>query len=105
MSIINKKELNHHLAIDMYQKDGNIIVKMDVPGIQPNDIKVEIEDGQLHVFGERKEKEEVKDASYYFKEAEYGSFDRLVSLPTDIVAAGMTYNIVNGVLTVIIPKK
>lgn len=107
MSIINKKELNHNLdlAIDMYQKNDNVIVKMDVPGIQPADIQVEIEDGQLHIFGERKAQEEVKDANYYYKETEYGRFDRLVSLPKDIHQAGMTYNIVNGILTVIVPKK
>ena len=107
MSIIKKESFNQafSLATDMYEKDGNIIVKMDIPGIDPNDIQVEIEDGQLHIFGERKAKEEVNEAHYYYKETGYGRFDRLVSLPADIDKAGMTYEIGDGILTVIIPKK
>ena len=80
-----------HLAVDVYQSNGNIVAKMDLPGIDPNDIRVEIEDGQLHVFGECKEKE--------------GFFDRLMSLPAGIDKAGMSYEIKDGVLTVIIPKE
>lgn len=107
MSIIKKGSLLHEssLAIDMYEKNGNIIAKMDIPGIDPNDIEVEIEDGQLHIFGERKAKEEIKEENYYYKETEYGRFDRLVSLPSDIDKAGMSYEIIDGVLTVTIPKK
>ncbi len=107
MSIIKKESLNQafSLAIDMYEKDGNVIVKMDVPGINPNDIQVEIEDGQLHIFGERKAKEEVNEKNYYYKETGYGRFDRLVSLPANIDKAGMSYEVGDGILTVIIPKK
>ena len=106
MSIIKKESLNQafNLAIDMYQKDGNIIVKMDIPGIDANDIQVEIEDGQLHVFGERKAKEEIREENYYYKETGYGRFDRRVSLPAGIDKVGMTYEINDGILTVIIPK-
>jgi HSP20 family protein len=107
MSIIKKEALNQafSLAIDMYEKDGNIIVKMDIPGIDSSDIQVEVEDGQLHVFGERRAKEEVKEENYYYKETGYGRFDRLVSLPADIDKAGMSYEIGDGILTVVIPKK
>lgn len=105
VSVMKKRPLDQafNVAMDMYQKDGNIIVKMDVPGINPNDIQVEIEDGQLHVFGERKAKEEVNEQNYYYKETGYGLFDRLISLPADINKAGMTYEIRDGVLMVIIP--
>lgn len=105
MSIIKKDHHNNYLAIDMYEKNGNIIAKMDVPGIESGDIKVEIEDGQLHVFGERRSKEEVNEKDYYYQETGYGRFDRLVSLPTDINPSGMQYDISDGVLTVTIPKK
>jgi len=107
MSIVKKEALNQafSLAIDMYEKDGNVVVKMDIPGIDPNDIQVEVEDGQLHVFGERRAKEEVKEENYYYKETGYGRFDRLVSLPEDIDKAGMSYEISDGILKVIIPKK
>ena len=107
MSIIKKGSFNHglNLAIDMYEKNGNIVAKMDIPGIEAQDIHVEIEDGQLHVFGERKSKEEVSEKNYYYKETGYGRFDRLISLPATTDKAGMTYEITDGVLTVIIPKK
>jgi HSP20 family molecular chaperone IbpA len=105
MSIMKKDHHNNYLAIDMYEKNGNIIAKMDVPGIESGDIKVEIEDGQLHVFGERRSKEEINEQDYYYQETGYGRFDRLVSLPTDINQSGMQYDISDGVLTVTIPKK
>jgi len=111
MSIIKKRSFDgldnqmSNLAIDMYEENGNVIAKMDVPGIDSNDIHVEIEDGQLHVFGERKIKKEVKEKDYYNKEIRYGSFDRLISLPSNIQASGVSYKITDGVLTVIIPKK
>lgn len=92
------------LAIDMYQDSGNVIVAMDIPGINSDDIRVEIEDGQLHIFGQRKDKKEVNEKDYYHKEVVYGSFDRLISLPTEIDASGMSYTIADGVVTVTIPK-
>ena len=106
MSLIKKEALDQalSLAIDMYEKEGNVIVKMDIPGIDPNDIQVEIEDGQLHVFGERKAQEEVSEENYYYKETGYGRFDRLVSLPKNIDAAGMVYEIRDGILKIIIPQ-
>ena len=107
MSIIKKEALDQalSLAIDMYEKEGNLIVKMDIPGVEYNDVHVEIEDGQLHVFGERKIQEEVSQEHYHYQEAGYGRFDRLVSLPKDINKAGMTYEIDSGVLTITISKR
>lgn len=106
MSIIKKESLNQAFnhTLDMYEKDGKIIAKMDIPGIDAQDIHVQIEDGQLHVFGERRSKEEVNEENYYYKETEFGRFDRLVSLPADINEAEMKFEIKDGVLTVEIPK-
>src|SRR5579863_9000289 len=88
MSIVTKSPFEvlekSNFAVDMYEDNGNIIAAMDVPGIDAGDIRVEIEDGQLHIFGQRKEKKEVNEAHYYHKEVRYGSFDRLISLPSDI---------------------
>jgi HSP20 family molecular chaperone IbpA len=108
MSAIIDKPFNQleksDLAIDMYQDSGNVVVAMDMPGINSDDIRVEIEDGQLHIFGQRKDKKEVNEKDYYHKEVVYGSFDRLISLPTEIDASGMSYTITDGILTVTIPK-
>ncbi len=104
MSVI-QKNVGNNFKMDMYESNGNIVVKMDLPGIKQNDLSVEIEDGQLHVFGERRKKEVIKQEHYYHKETEYGSFDRLISLPNDIDKSGMTYEIADGVLTIVIPRE
>ena|ERR1700761_6910655 len=106
MSVM-KKDFNNDLdlKINMYEKDNAIIADVNVAGIDPQEVRVEIEDGQLHIFGERRAKEEEKEKNYYYKESDYGRFDRLISLPKDIDATGMTYEIKEGMLKVIIPKK
>lgn len=93
-----------HVAIDMYSDNNDLIVSMDLPGVSSSDVRVEIENGQLHIFGQRKVEKEDDHKDYYHQEIMYGSFDRLISLPPEINAAGMSYEIKDGVLTVIIPK-
>ena len=106
MSLMKKNSHHtHSLNLNMYEKDNNIIAEINVAGINPQDVHVEIEDGQLHIFGENRAKEEINEVNYYYKENAYGRFDRLVSLPKNIDAAGMTYEIQDGMLKIIIPKK
>ena len=78
---------------------------MNVPGVAADNIKVRVDDNHLHISGERKQKEEVKEKNYYHKEIRYGSFERTVSLPCAVNASSMTKKLENGVLTIMLPKE
>lgn len=105
MSVMQWESFGKDLAIDVYEENGNVIAKMNVPGIAKDNVQVRIENGNLHVSGKREEKKEIQEKDYYHKEIKRGSFDRVISLPNDIDAAAMTYEMTDGVLTVTIPKK
>ncbi|HSL67028.1 MAG TPA: Hsp20/alpha crystallin family protein, partial [Actinomycetota bacterium] len=69
-------------ATDVYAKDGDLIVRVELPGVDPReDVSVKVEGGELVVRGERKQKEEVKDEAYYRMEASFGSFERRIPMP------------------------
>ena len=68
-------------AIDVERDNGNIIVRADVPGIKPEEVKVEVEDDILTVSGEREERREEKDKRFLRRERRYGSFTRSMALP------------------------
>ena len=93
------------LAVDMYEDNGNVVARMNVPGIEKKDIQVKIEGNELHISGKREEKEEVKNKNYYHKEIRYGSFDRMMTLPSAVDASRVTYDEKDGILTVVMPKK
>jgi HSP20 family protein len=94
---------------DIRETDKDMIVKMDLPGLRKEEIKVKIENGKtLRVSGERDgEKEEKKDTDryhYYRSERQYGRFERLIELPVEAKDAGTEAKYENGVLTIRIPK-
>lgn len=101
-----EKEMNQgfDLAVDMYEENNNIIVKMNAPGIDADNMKIEVHDRHLHISGKREEKKEEKDKDYYRKEIRSGSFDRVVSLPCPVNDAGVTAELADGVLKVVLPK-
>ncbi len=91
-------------AIRIYEENGDVIVKMNVPYSDANNMNVRIERGKLHVWGNREEKREMSAQNYYKKEIEQGSFDRMISLPSDIDTDAMDWEVKDGTLTVTIPK-
>jgi len=71
-------------AIDMYQTDDDVIVKATLPGIKASDVQISVTGDMLTVKGELKEKEEVKEKAYHIREHRCDSFERSLSLPTDV---------------------
>lgn len=67
--------------IDVYEKNGNIVIKADLPGTKAEDVDVTVEDGDLIIRGERKAEKEVKEEDYYRMERSYGGFYRRQPLP------------------------
>jgi len=89
---------------DMYARNGDMVVRIDLPGVDPKDIKVKFEEGELVVMGERKAEKEIKEEGYYRKEASYGVFERHMTLPKGIKEAEIKAEYDKGVLEISMPR-
>lgn len=89
---------------DMYARNGDMVVRIDLPGVDPKDIKVKFEEGELVVMGERKAEKEIKEEGYYRKEATYGVFERHMTLPKGIKEGEIKAEYDKGVLEISMPR-
>jgi len=90
-------------AVESYVKDGNLVVRADVPGLELKDIEVNILGNVLSVKGERKSEQEVKKEDYLRREVSYGAFERRMSLPEGAATDKVKASFKNGVLEITIP--
>ncbi len=91
-------------AIDVYQDNDNLVVETSLPGIDPKNIDISVENDVLTISGETKEKKEVKKEDYYRKEIREGSFSRSVILPVPVKGTKAKAEYDSGVLKVVLPK-
>ena len=97
-------------AIDMYQTDDEIVVKAALPGIKADEVQINITGEVLTLKGEVKQEEEKttspqeKEKAWHIREQRYGSFERSVVLPNDVVADKAKAEFANGILTITLPK-
>ena len=92
--------------VDVYQTDGEVVLKAELPGVAKEDIEVAAEDSaHLRIKGHRKREEEVRDENVYRCERVYGECERLVHLPSEIDEQHITARHENGVLEIRAPKK
>lgn len=91
-------------AIDVFEKEGKLVVKAEIPGMEENDIDVSVEGDALIIRGEKKTEKEVKEQDYYRSECSYGSFMRSVPLPSTVDKDKVEAKYENGVLEVTLPK-
>jgi HSP20 family protein len=87
----------------VFEKDGRLITKVDLPGMKREDVKVEVTDGHLTVSGTRKSEVEEKKDDFYRCEREYGSFYRAVPLPAGVKLDDVKATFADGVLEVSVP--
>src|SRR5450759_4742483 len=90
-------------AIDVVRDNGNLVVRADIPGIKPEEVKIEVEDDILTVSGEHEEHKEEKDKNYVRRERRYGSFSRSMTLPPGVEAKSIKAKTHDGVVEVTIP--
>lgn len=91
-------------AIDVFRKNGELITRLELPGIDPaKDVTVTVEDGDLVIRGERKKSEEVKEKDYYRMETTYGAFERRTSLPEGVEESDVKAEYHDGLLEVHVP--
>lgn len=91
-------------SCDFKDKKDEYIVKLDIPGVKKEDVKIEVEDNRLTIQGERREEKEEQDAKYYLSESYQGSFMRSFTLPSKVDENKVDARYQDGVLTIKIPK-
>lgn len=91
-------------AVDMYQTDNEVVVKAALPGIKPDEVNISVTGEVLTIKGEVKQESETKEKTYHLREQRWGSFERSLILPTEVVADKAKAEFENGVLTITLPK-
>lgn len=90
--------------MDVQEKDKEIVVKADMPGVEKKDIEIDIKDNMLYINANtHREKEEEKEG-YVMRERAFSRFARAFSLPASVTSEGAKAKLENGVLTINIPK-
>jgi HSP20 family protein len=89
--------------IDVVERDGRLVTKVDLPGLKKEDVKVEVTDGYLSISGERKAETEETNDNVYRCERSYGSFYRAVPFPEGAKLDDVKATFADGVLEVSVP--
>lgn len=92
-------------ALDVYQTAADVVVETTLPGMNPKDVNVSIENDVLTIEGSMEKKTEVDEKDYYRKEIHSGSFHRAVALPSSVKGDDAKATYENGVLKIVIPKR
>ena len=91
-------------AAEVAESDGEVTVKMEVPGVEKDGIQLSVSEDSLTVRGETRKEREEKRKNYYREEIRYGAFQRTVALPAEVDGAKASAELKNGVLKVTLPK-
>lgn len=92
-------------AVDIFETENELVLKADVPEIDPKNVSIQLENGTLTLKGERKFEEQKNGKGFHRIERAYGSFVRAFSLPDTVDGDKVKADYKNGVLTVTLPKK
>jgi len=91
--------------VDIYETENELVVKADLPDVNPEDLDIRVENNILTIRGERKFDEKANEDNYLRIERSYGSFSRSFSLANSVKSEGIKADYQNGVLTLSIPKR
>jgi HSP20 family protein len=92
-------------AVDIFETEHELVVKADLPEIDPKDLDIRVENNILSIRGERKFENKVSEDKYLRVERAYGSFSRSFSLANTVNSEAIKADYQNGVLTLTVPKR
>jgi len=92
-------------AVDVLEGENEIVIKAELPGVEPKDIAVNVDNNVLTLKGERRFEKEVNKENYYRMERTYGTFSRSFSLPAFVDPATVRAEYKDGPLRLVLPKK
>ncbi len=103
---LKSRETNEWIpAVDIYETNDAINIEVEAPGMKQEDIKINLENNTLTIYGERKFEKKEENKNYYRMERSYGSFSRSFLLPENVNVEGIKAKYKDGVLTITLPKK
>jgi HSP20 family protein len=91
-------------SLDISETKNEIVVKAELPGIDPKEIDISLSDGILSIKGEKKEERDEKESDYHLVERSYGSFTRLVRLPKEVKNDKINASYKDRILKITLPK-
>lgn len=104
MSTRRKSGRMWHPKIETFQRDNELVVSADLPGLDPDDVHVDVENGILTISGERRQShEDSSEDGYYRSERSYGAFSRSITLPDNVDEDKINARFDKGVLEVTMP--
>ena len=92
-------------AVDIFETEHALVLKADLPDIQPEELDIRVENNILTIRGERKFEKKVEEKNYLRVERSYGSFSRSFSLANTVNTEAIKAEYKNGVLTLTVPKR
>ena len=92
-------------AVDIYETENELVIKADLPDVNPQNLDIRVENNILTIRGERKFESKVKEDNYLRVERAYGSFSRSFSLANSVKTDAIKADYQNGVLTLSLPKR
>lgn len=90
--------------IEVFEREGQFVVRADLPGMTREDVKVEVARDHITLEGERKEEKKEEREGYYYGETRYGAFYRVIPLPEGVDTTKATAEFAKGVLEIVMPK-
>ena len=92
-------------AADVLTRGDDLVIRVELPGIDPDrDLEITIEDNMLHIRGQRQETQEEKGEGFIRRETSFGSFERVLQLPSDVSTEDLKANYENGILEIVVPR-
>jgi HSP20 family protein len=91
--------------IEVFQKDRQLVIRADLPGLSKNDVQVELRDDSVIIRGERQEERKEEREGFYRTERTYGTFYRVIPLPAGVDTTKATANFRDGVLEITMPAE
>src|SRR5262249_32750479 len=83
--------------VDMCEKENEVCIRADLPGMKPEDVRIEVSNGVLMISGEKNEERSNEDGGYHYSEREFGSFSRTIQLPAGVDEQNVDATYENGV--------
>ena len=91
-------------ALDISERKDAYLVTVELPGVEPDDLEITLEDGLLTIQGERHSTQESSEQQFHRVERRYGAFRRAITLPAQVQAEQIEATFDNGVLQIVVPK-
>ena len=91
-------------AAEVSESDGDVTVKLEVPGVEKDQLHVSVTEDEVTVHGETRKETEEKKKNYYRQEIRYGAFQRTITVPADVDPAKASAELKQGILRITLPK-